>query len=170
MDGHPAYFVFEVYERDFVWLDAGQRVEVTIPALPDKSYTAKINWIDRRFLDPNRNDQTHGLQVRATLSENLSRVAGVKLWQPFDGFYAEGRVIVDTPAVLAVPRGAVLSPGEEPEVYVDAGGGRYEPRKIKLGRVGDEYAEVLDGLKEGEKVVTSGNLLIDAEAQISRSN
>jgi multidrug efflux pump subunit AcrA (membrane-fusion protein) len=167
MDGHPTYFVFDVYERDFVWLDVGQTVEVTIPALPGKTYTAKIKWIDRRFLDPNRNDQTHGLMARATLTENLSRVAGIKLWQPFDGFYAEGRVIVNTPAVLAVPRNAILSPSEQPLVYVDAGGGRYEPRKIKLGRIGEEFAEVLDGLKEGEKVVTSGNLLIDAEAKIS---
>ncbi len=170
MDGHPTYFVFSAYERDFIWLDVGQTVEVIIPALPGNTYTARITHIDTRFLDPNRNDQTHGVQVRATLSENLAHVDGVKLWRPFDGFYAEGRVIINTPEVLAVPRSAVLSPGEQPMVYVDLGGGNYEERKIKLGRVGDEYDEVLDGLRAGDKVVTSGNLLIDAEAQISRSD
>ena len=72
--------------------------------------------------------------------------------------------------VLAVPRSAVLSPGAQPVVYVDEGKGYYEQRKVKLGRVGDEFVEVLDGLKEGEKIVTSGNLLIDAEAQISKSS
>jgi multidrug efflux pump subunit AcrA (membrane-fusion protein) len=170
MEGHPTYFIFNAYERDFVWLDVGQAVEVTIPALPGKIYRARITHIDTMFLDPNRNDQTHGIQVRATLSENLTHVAGVKLWRPFDGFYAEGRVLVNTPDVLAVPRSAVLQPGSQPAVYVDLGNGYYEQRKVKLGRVGDEFVEVLDGLKEGDKIVTSGGLLIDAEAQISQSS
>jgi multidrug efflux pump subunit AcrA (membrane-fusion protein) len=170
MNGHPTWFVFNAYERDFVWLDVGQAVEVNIPALPGKIYRARITHIDTKFLDPDRNDQTHSIQVRATLSENLAHVAGVKLWRPFDGFYAEGRVLVDTPDVLTVPRNAVLQSGSQPAVYVDEGNGYYEQRKVKLGRVGDEFVEVLDGLKEGDKVVTSGGLLIDAEAQISQSS
>jgi len=170
MNGHPTWFVFNAYERDFVWLDVGQAVEVNIPALPGKIYRARITHIDTRFLDPDRNDQTHGIQVRATLSENLAHVAGVKLWRPFDGFYAEGRVLVNAPDVLTVPRNAVLQPGSQPAVYVDEGNGYYEQRKVKLGRIGDEFVEVLDGLKEGDKVVTSGGLLIDAEAQISQSS
>jgi len=137
--------------------------------MPGKTYMAKITKVDLRFQDSSRSDLTHGIQVRATLDESLVHIDGIKRWRPFDGFYAEGRVIVNTPEVLAVPRSAVLSPSEQPIVYVDAGGGRYEPRKIKIGRVGDEFAEVLDGLHEGEKVVTSGSLLIDAEAQISQS-
>jgi Cu(I)/Ag(I) efflux system membrane fusion protein len=52
---------------------------------------------------------------------------------------------------------------------VDEGKGFYEQHKVKLGRVGDEFVEVLTGLKEDERVVTSGGLLIDAEAQISQS-
>jgi hypothetical protein len=165
----PTYFIFNAYERDLIWLDAGQTVEVTIPALPGKTYKASIKHIDTRFLDPSRADQTHGIQVRATISENLARVEGVKLWRPFDGFYAEGRVLVNSPDVLAVPRNAVLQPGQQPVVYVDEANGNYQQRKVKLGRVGDEFVEVLDGLKEGEKIVTSGGLLIDAEAQISKS-
>jgi multidrug efflux pump subunit AcrA (membrane-fusion protein) len=165
----PTYFVFNAYERDLVWLDVGQTVEVTIPALPGKTYTAKISHIDTKFLDSSRADQTHGIQVRATVSENLAHIKGVKLWRPFDGFYAEGRVFVNSPDVLTAPRGAVLQPGSQPVVYLDMGKGYYEQRKVQLGRVGDEFVEVLDGLQEGDKVVTSGGLLIDAEAQISQS-
>ena len=165
----PTYFVFTAYERDFIWLDVGQPVEVTFPSMPGKIYHAKITHFDLRFADPNRADFTHGIQVRAKLSDSLTHVDGIKRWRPFDGFYAEGRVIVDTPEVLAVPRSAVLSPNGEPFVYVDTGGGRYEQRKIKLGRLGDDYAEVLGGLKQYESIVTSGALLIDSEAQISQS-
>jgi multidrug efflux pump subunit AcrA (membrane-fusion protein) len=165
----PTYFVFNAYERDLVWLDVGQTVEITIPALPGKTYTARITHIDTKFFDPSRADQTHGIQVRATVSENLAHVEGVKLWRPFDGFYAEGRVLVNTPDVLTVPRNAVLQPGSQPVVYLDMGKGYYEQHKVKLGRVGDEFVEVIDGLQEGDKIVTSGGLLIDAEAQISQS-
>ena len=165
----PTYFVFSASERDLVWLDVGQTVEVTIPALPGTNYTARITHIDTTFLDPSRADQTHGIQVRAEISENLAHIKGVKLWRPFDGFYAEGRVLVSSPDVLAVPRNAVLQPGSQPVVYVDEGKGYYEQHKVKLGRVGDEFVEVLDGLTEGDKVVISGGLLIDAEAQISQS-
>jgi Cu(I)/Ag(I) efflux system membrane fusion protein len=84
----------------------------------------------------------------------------------FNNFYAEGRVLADAPEVLTVPRSAVLWPGGRPIVYVDAGG-HYESRSVKLGRAGDEFWEVLDGLKAGERVVTTGNLLIDSEAQLA---
>jgi multidrug efflux pump subunit AcrA (membrane-fusion protein) len=49
---------------------------------------------------------------------------------------------------------------------VEQSAGYYTPRKLTLGRIGDEYAEVLAGLDAGEKVVINGNLLIDAEAQL----
>ncbi len=164
----PTHFVFSVYERDLAWLDVGQVVEVTLPSMPGKTYRAEITRFDSRSLDLSRADFTHGLEVSATLADSLTQIKGNKRWHPFDGLYAEGQVIVNTPGVLAVPRSAVLTPNGEPFVYVYGGGGRYEQRKIKLGRTGDEYAEVLEGLKPGENVVTSGNLLIDAEAQISQ--
>jgi len=57
-------------------------------------------------------------------------------------------------------------PGPQALVYLDKGGGSFEQRKVKLGRAGDEDWEVLDGLGEGDRVVTTGNLLIDAQAQL----
>jgi Cu(I)/Ag(I) efflux system membrane fusion protein len=53
-------------------------------------------------------------------------------------------------------------------VYLDHGAGNYEQREVKLGRAGDEAWEVLDGLTEGDRVVTSGNLLIDGQAQLNQ--
>jgi membrane fusion protein, copper/silver efflux system len=78
-------------------------------------------------------------------------------------------VKVEVPEVLAVPRTAVLAGGPQPVAYVDLGGGAYEQRKLKLGRTGDEFVEVLDGLKASERVVTTGNLLIDSQAQLNAS-
>ncbi len=50
---------------------------------------------------------------------------------------------------------------------MDKGGGAYEQRRVKLGRAADDGWEVLEGLSAGERVVTQGNLLIDAQAQLN---
>ncbi|HEY2330066.1 MAG TPA: heavy metal-binding domain-containing protein [Verrucomicrobiae bacterium] len=164
-----AWFEFIAYERDFTCLKVGQTIEVGIPAAPGKTYLAKLNLHSSKpIVDTDFDTASGSTKVRAEISNppvEAGELGGKRL---FNGLYAEGLVRVESPEVLAVPRSAVLSPGAQPVVYVDAANGTYEPRKIKLGLVGDEFAEVLDGLKEGEKVVTNGNLLIDAETQISQ--
>jgi hypothetical protein len=77
-------------------------------------------------------------------------------------------VQVETPARLLIPSAAVLFPGDQAYAYVDTGGGAYELRQLKLGRRGDQHWEVLGGLDAGENVVTTGNVLIDAQAQFNR--
>jgi len=163
------WFEFTAYERDFAWLKPGQTIEVTVPSVPGKTFLAKINLRSTRpVADKDFDAASASTKIRAEISDGPVELPGFGGKKLFTGLYAEGRVLAESPEVLAVPRSAVLSPGAQPLVYVDGGNGTYEPRKIKLGRIGDEFAEVLDGLKEGEKVVTNGNLLIDAEAQLSQ--
>ena len=69
-------------------------------------------------------------------------------------------------AVTAVPVNAVIDSGVKRIVLVAKGDGRFEPRAVKLGRRGEGYVEVTDGLKPGEDVVTSANFLIDAESNL----
>ncbi len=164
-----AWFEFIAYERDLAWLKPGQTIAITVPALPGENFSAKIILRSQRPVADTEIDSSSGsIKFRAELAGGAMETPGFGGKKLFTGLYAEGKVIVETPDVLAVPRSAVLSPGAQPMVYVDAANGTYEPRKIKLGRIGDNFAEVLDGVKEGEKVVTNGNLLIDAEAQISQ--
>jgi len=164
------WFEFTAYERDFAWLKIGQTMEITLPAVPGKTLTAKINLRSTRPVVDTEFDAASGsTKIRAEILDGpveLPAFGGKKL---FNGIYAEGVVRVEIPEVLAVPRRAVLSPGAQALVYVDTANHTYESRKIKLGRVGDDFVEVLEGLKAGEKVVTRGNLLIDAETQISQS-
>ena len=163
------WFEFTAYERDFTCLKAGQIIAVTIPSLPGKTFEAKINLRSTRAAADTDFDATTGsTTMRAEFSNGAVEMPGFGGKKLFSGLYAEGRVLVETPEVLAVPRSAILSPGAQPLVYVDGANGHYEPRKITLGLTGDDFAEVLAGLQAGEKVVTHGNLLIDAEAQISQ--
>jgi Cu(I)/Ag(I) efflux system membrane fusion protein len=63
-----------------------------------------------------------------------------------------------------VPDSAVIDSGQRQIVLVERGEGRYEPRPVKLGARVPGYVQVLDGLKPGERVVTSATFLIDAES------
>ena len=84
------------------------------------------------------------------------------------GMYATVEIAApaDTTAVLVVPDSAVLDTGARQTVLVDRGQGRFEPRAVKLGARTGGYAAVLDGVREGEKVVTGANFLIDAESNL----
>ena len=68
--------------------------------------------------------------------------------------------------VVTVPTSAVIDSGTRQVVLVAKGEGRFEPRAVKLGRRGDGYVEMLDGVSTGEEVVTSATFLIDAESNL----
>jgi multidrug efflux pump subunit AcrA (membrane-fusion protein) len=163
-----AWFEFDAYQRDLPWLKIGQTIEVTVPSVPDKIFTAQIKLYGQKtFADAKFDDAANSAKVRAEISNPPIEVSGFGSHRLFYNFYAEGRVLADAPDVLTIPRSAVIWPSGQPVVYVDDSGGHYELRAVKLGRAGDEFWEVLDGLHEGEKVVTTGNLLIDSEAQLA---
>lgn len=157
------WFQFDAYERDLPWLKVGQGIEVTTPAVPGKTYDARIS-----FIDPNLNDPTRSAKVRVEIPNPIVEQDGRKRRELYHRLYAEGSVRVEFPETIVVSRDAVLNAGGEPMIYIEVTPGNYEPRQIRLGRLGDNGWEVLSGLAEGEKVVTRGNLLIDAQAQLNR--
>jgi hypothetical protein len=163
-----AWFEFTAYERDLQWLKIGQTFDVSVSSAPDKTYTAQIKLHGSKpFADRNFDMMSGSTTVRAEILNppvEPGDFGGNKL---FNGLHAEAHVIAETEEVLTVPRGAIISRGIGAMVYVDKGDGRYAPRAVLLGRVGDDFSEVLAGLKEGEKVVTTGNVLIDSEAQLT---
>jgi membrane fusion protein, copper/silver efflux system len=72
----------------------------------------------------------------------------------------------DEAPVVAVPNSAVIDSGTQQIVLVAKGDGRFEPRAVKLGRRGEGYREVLDGVRADEEVVTAAIFLIDAESNL----
>jgi Cu(I)/Ag(I) efflux system membrane fusion protein len=80
--------------------------------------------------------------------------------------YVDVELAVEHGESLVVPFSAVLPTGTHNIVFVDKGGGKLEPRFVEVsGKFGDFYA-VSSGLKEGERVVSSANFLIDAESKV----
>jgi Cu(I)/Ag(I) efflux system membrane fusion protein len=159
-DFSTMWFMFRAYEQDMPWIKTGQTVSVTTPSIPDKTFTGKIT-----FIDPNFDEATRSTKVRVELPNPL--VNGRR--ELLHRLYADGEVELEAPSVLTVPRSAVIQTGLEAVVYIEEKGGAYEHTVLKTGRRGDEFIEVLSGLKEGDRVVTNGNLLIDGQAEMNRA-
>ena len=150
------WFVFSAFEQDLPFIQVGQVVSLQAPSLAGQILKARVS-----FISPNLDEATRSARVRVVLENPERRIK--------NNTFAEGVIELEAPEVLTVARTAVLWPGRTPCVYVEKQPGVYEQRSLKLGRKGDDDWEVLDGLKEGERVVTSGNMLIDGQAQLNRN-
>lgn len=163
VDTSVMWFRFDVYEQQLAWLQKGQKVRVTVPAVPGREFSAVVSRIE-----PVVDETTRTAKVRADISNPLLQDSGRKTRALRLGMFATGLVMVEVTGTLTVPRGAVLFPGGQAYAYVEQAPGSYAMRAIRLGRQGEDCWQVLEGLEEGEKVVTSGNVLIDAQAQVIR--
>jgi Cu(I)/Ag(I) efflux system membrane fusion protein len=83
------------------------------------------------------------------------------------GMYASVQLVSAPTPRLQVPVSAVVYTGPRRLVFVDLGEGRFRPQEIRVGAESDGRYEVLEGLKVGDRVATSGVFLIAAEARIS---
>ncbi|HEY3761148.1 MAG TPA: heavy metal-binding domain-containing protein [Verrucomicrobiae bacterium] len=163
-----AWFEFTAYQRDLEWLKIGQTLNIFVAGLPDKIFTAQIKLHGTQpFADINFDMMTSSTTIRAEISDPPVEVGDLGKAKLFNGLHAEAHLVAETGPTLTIPRSAIISRGIGAMVYVDKGNGHYAPRAVELGRIGDEFAEVTAGLNEGEKVVTTGNVLIDSEAQLN---
>ena len=148
------WVVAEVAEQDIGLVKVGSVAQVSVPAHPDKRFDGKI-----AFIYPTLNAATRTVQVRVEIA-NPRGLLKPAMFSSVE--FAAG----NKGKVLAVPVSAVIDSGTRQIVLVQLAEGRFEPRIVKLGSRSDNYAEVLDGIEEGEQVVTSANFLIDAESNL----
>ncbi len=144
----------DIYEYEVPWIKVGQFVEMNLSYFPGKKFKGKVTFIDP-FLDPT----TRTLKVRMEFSNPK--------WQLKPDMYANV-TIQSTVAKrgLTVSEEAVLHSGEKNLVIVATDSGQFESREITLGVQAGGYYQVLKGLRNGEKVVTSSHFLIDSESKL----
>jgi len=143
----------EVAEQDQGALHLGQTVEVKVDAYAQERFSGKVS-----FIAPVLNEKTRTVRVRVELPNKDARLR--------PGMYASV-VIADTlPPALSIPLSAVIDSGTRQVVLVQVAEGRFQPRVVRLGARNEELVAVLQGLAEGETVVTRANFLIDAESNL----
>jgi len=143
----------QVYEYELPLVKTGMQAEVILPEIPGRSFNTTLTYVDP-YLDP----ATRTARVRVELANTNG------LLRP--DTYAHIHLNAELGERLVVPESAVLYAGHSRVVFVDLGEGRLQPRKIKAGARNGDWVEVLEGLAEGETVVTSGNFLIAAESKL----
>jgi Cu(I)/Ag(I) efflux system membrane fusion protein len=153
-DHSRVWVIADVAEADIASIKVGTPATVTLRASPTQPIEDKV-----AFIYPVLKPETRTVSVRIELLNPQG------LMKP--AMYADVVFhIGDGEAVAAVPDSAVIDSGTRQVVLVTKGEGRFEPRAVKLGRRGEGYVEVLEGVSPGEEVVTSATFLIDAESNL----
>lgn len=142
----------QVYEYEVPLVQPGQAMTVTVPSQPGREFHAKVAAVDAILDSATRTVRVRGLVP--TPAKELRPESFVQV-----------RIAVPLGEKLAVPTEAVLDTGDHQIVFVVQGEGSFEPRSVRLGRSAQGYYEVLDGLADGDEVVTSANFLIDSESR-----
>lgn len=143
----------QVYDYELPLITAGMKADVQLTNLENRSFKGKVDYIY-----PTMQSETRTARVRVTLDNSRG------VLRP--DMYAQVRLKADLGKRLMVAESAVLFTGDSRVVFVDIGEGRLVPRKVNIGQSNRDYIEILDGLEEGETVVTSGNFLIAAESKL----
>jgi Cu(I)/Ag(I) efflux system membrane fusion protein len=149
----PIWVVADVYQYELPLLRVGQPASISLPQGAGRARAARIAYIL-----PSLRSETRTAQVRLDVSN------GDLALRP--EMFVEVELRIPLGERVAVPASAVLNSGERRVVFVDRGGGRLEPREVRLGPQAGEYFPVESGLAEGEIVVTSGNFLVAAESRL----
>ena len=158
------WFIADVFEQDLSLLKLGQEISLSSKAYPGQLFRGKLVFIGRD-VDPRKRTVKARFLVSNPQGLLLPRLS------------ATGILNVDGGKPrLSIPASAVIDTGRRQLVYVETSPGSYALRIVKVGSSGDiagmgegsstPMFQILEGLRAGEKVVTSGSFLIDAEAQL----
>jgi RND family efflux transporter MFP subunit len=145
----------QVYEQDLSAVQLGQEATMTLSYLPDRKFRGRVTYVY-----PTVDEKTRTARVRMEFHN-----PGYFL-KP--GMFATVELVADiAPSALLVPDSAVLRSGQKNTVFVALPGGKFEARTVALGfSAENNQDQVLSGLSEGERIVTSGQFMLDSESQL----
>ena len=149
------WVIAQMYEQDLPFVKLGQEAIVKVASLPDREFRGRVT-----FIYPTVDEKTRTAKVRLEF-EN----PGYFL-KPGMFVSAQIQAELQDSAVL-VPEAAVLRSGTKNTVFVALDGGKFEARDVTLGvEAENDLIQAISGLSAGERVVTSGQFLLDSESQL----
>lgn len=144
----------DIYENELPWVRSGDRVEMRLAGIPGRVFRGHL-----AFIYPYAEAKTRTVKARLDFKNTE--------WLLKPDMFAEISIYAGKQKnVLVIPSEAVIRSGTRDRVLVVRGAGKFEPRIITTGIASDGKVIVLDGLKEGEEVVTSAQFLIDSESNL----
>ncbi|HLK63778.1 MAG TPA: efflux RND transporter periplasmic adaptor subunit [Bryobacteraceae bacterium] len=147
------WVIADVFEYEAANVKLNTPATLTLAYLPGRSFHGRVSYIL-----PQVDANTRTLKVRIEF-ENPGFLLKPEMF---------GEVELQTGGTrrLVVPASAVLNSGDRQTVFVDRGNGFFEPRPVTIGEQTDSRVEILSGLQAGDRIVTSGNFLLDSESRL----
>ncbi|MDJ0807718.1 MAG: efflux RND transporter periplasmic adaptor subunit [Gammaproteobacteria bacterium] len=157
VDPSVMWVLVDVFEYQIDWLREGLTTEMRVPAYPGRTWEGKVDYIY-----PDLDPQARTLRVRLAFTNPDGKLKA--------NMFAEV-VIYGGPKhdVLQIPVDALIETGERASVIKALGGGRFQPVDVVKGTMRAGRVEILEGLEEGDKIVVSGQFLIDSESSLQAS-
>jgi RND family efflux transporter MFP subunit len=154
-DLSTVWIIADIYQFELPWMEVGQQAKIELSYLSGKTFRGIVTYVY-----PTVNMETKTVKVRIEI-KNTSKLD----FKPemFATVRLESPVMVNA---VAIPDQAIIRSGERNIVVVSLGGGYFDPREVKLGMTADGYVQILQGISEGEKIVTSSQFLIDSESNL----
>ena len=144
------YVVADIYALDIPYLQKGQKAVVTGFGANSPAVSGRVDQ-----LYPYDGTQSRVMRARVKLNDGMP-----------DEMFANVQIQVESSSKTAIPATAVIDTGKRRYVFVQIEPGKLVPKEVSLGFQGEDYWEVLSGVKQGDVVVVSANFLIDADSQI----
>ena len=145
----------EIYEYDLPWIHKGMAAEMDLSYTPGKRFYGKVLYIY-----PYLNPQTRTAKLRLEFPNPNYEL---KL-DMYANVYLKSTVAKES---VVIPQEAVIRSGVRNVVFISLGKGKFQPREVQLGMEGnDNEYQVLEGLKEGEEIVTSAQFMLDSESRL----
>jgi membrane fusion protein, copper/silver efflux system len=144
----------DIYETDIPYVKQGMPVEITLSYWPGKVFKGKISLVN-----PFLSAESRTLKARIEIpNSNIDLKPNM---------FGEAKISYSIGKKLAVPESAVMRTGSLDYVFVDGKNDFIIPTEVTLGlRSSDGFFEVKTGIKNGDKIVTSANFLVDSESSL----
>jgi Cu(I)/Ag(I) efflux system membrane fusion protein len=148
------WVIAEVFERQAAWVEPGQHAEVELDYVPGKRWQGTVDYVY-----PELDAKTRTLKVRIRF-DNEDEVLRPNMFARVTLFAAE------TEPVVHVPREALIRGGSVNRVVLALGEGRFRAQSVEVGIESGSRVAILEGVSAGDRIVTSGQFLIDSESNI----
>ncbi|CAO1667718.1 Membrane fusion protein, Cu(I)/Ag(I) efflux system [Halomonas sp. NYA30] len=144
--------VGEVFERQAALIAEGDEVRMTLDYLPEREWTGVVDYIY-----PSIDSETRTARVRVRFANDDLALK--------PGMFSQLTIMSNTTLeALQIPREALIRTGSQSRVVLALGDGKFKSIEVDVGRVGWETVEILSGLEEGDRIVTSAQFLLDSES------
>jgi cobalt-zinc-cadmium efflux system membrane fusion protein len=154
-DPTTLWVLLDAAENNLAHLKPGKSISVRVPAYPDEAFPAKIISVTD-FLDP----ATRTIKVRAAVANPAHQLKAE--------MFVTAEAGTEGLQALQVPEKSVYFQAGKHYLFVDEGGGKYSRHEVRIGEIHNGQVHIVDGLKDGERVVTDGSLFLQQMLQPRR--